>query len=262
MTPRLDPIASMWLGARLSTMEQICLSSFVYHGHSTTLYVYDSVEGIPSGVTVVDANSIVDRSEIFVNRKGSYAGFADLFRWELLRQRPVIWVDTDVICLRPFTFQRDYLFGLQDEATINIAVIGLPLGSKVCTDLARMCREPHAPLPYDGLRVRARKFIRRYLQGDRRGNIGWGEGGGVHAFSQYAQHHGLFSYALPMNTFYPIGMHDWRSFLDGTLRLHDERLYQSHAVHLWNEFFRRNQISKDAPFPAGSFLDDAVRTFL
>ena len=39
-------------------MEQLCLSSFVYHGHDVHLYVYSEVEGIPDGVVVKDGNDI------------------------------------------------------------------------------------------------------------------------------------------------------------------------------------------------------------
>jgi len=92
--------------------------------------------------------------------------------------------------------------------------------------------------------------------------VGWGEGGGVGAFTDYIRSHHLEQNALPSDAFYPIPMHEWTSLTDGSIRLDDERLRESHAVHLWNEFFRRNGYAKEAPYPSGSFLDDCVRQFL
>ena len=53
----------------------------------------------PSGIGSLSSTA----SDIFRYRdNGSYAGFANFFRYELLRKRGGWWVDLDTICLRPF----------------------------------------------------------------------------------------------------------------------------------------------------------------
>ena len=46
----LPIVASLWIGGRLSFLEQVCLKSFVDHGHRTILYTYGAVAGVPDGV--------------------------------------------------------------------------------------------------------------------------------------------------------------------------------------------------------------------
>ena len=75
-------ISSLWIG-QLTPLEQLCIRSFVAHGHPYHLYTYDEIENVPPGVTIQDASQILPRSTIFRNRrgkgKGSLAGFRTYF---------------------------------------------------------------------------------------------------------------------------------------------------------------------------------------
>lgn len=73
----------LWVGNQLSPIEQLCMKSFLYHGHQVDLYAYTDIKGVPSGVNMCDANEIVESEKVF-KHMGSYAAFADLFRWALL----------------------------------------------------------------------------------------------------------------------------------------------------------------------------------
>ena len=76
-----DVIQTMWIGPRLSTMEQLCIKSFLRNGHPFHLYVYEEVEDVPQGTVVLDANEILPASRIFQYRDHkSYAGFSNFFR--------------------------------------------------------------------------------------------------------------------------------------------------------------------------------------
>ena len=48
-----------------------------------------------------DAREVLPESAVFKNRAGSYASFADLFRYELLQRFGGLWSDTDVIAVAP-----------------------------------------------------------------------------------------------------------------------------------------------------------------
>ena len=91
MVTQLPLINFLWIGSPLSAMETLSLSSFVAHGHPVNLYVYDEVRNLPPGVHVSDAGEIIPRSRIFrvgaPEEKGSFANFADLFRYTLLWEK-------------------------------------------------------------------------------------------------------------------------------------------------------------------------------
>ena len=61
----LPIVASLWIGGRLSFLEQVCLKSFVDHGHRTILYTYGAVAGVPDGVEVLDAKSGAHLGHVF-----------------------------------------------------------------------------------------------------------------------------------------------------------------------------------------------------
>ena len=44
-----DLIQSLWIGPRLTAMEQLTIRSFLEQRHEFRLYVYDRVEGVPDG---------------------------------------------------------------------------------------------------------------------------------------------------------------------------------------------------------------------
>ena len=73
-----DIIQSLWVGERLSTMERLCLSSFVKNGHEVHLYTYSDVEGIPEGVQVKDGSEILPEDMIFMYKEHkSYSAFSN-----------------------------------------------------------------------------------------------------------------------------------------------------------------------------------------
>jgi len=103
-------IQSLWIGDELSSIEKLCINSFLKNGHPFHLYTYSNVKGVPKGTTILDANTIIPKSKIFRYANGSVACFADYFRYKLLFDKGNWWVDTDVICLKPFNFKEKYVF--------------------------------------------------------------------------------------------------------------------------------------------------------
>jgi len=123
-------LQTYWSGPPLSLLEKLCLESWVRFGARVDLFTHDSVPGmreqvpiaIRPYVTVIDADVIVDRSKKF-----DYAGghkskrsdafkalpFSDLFRYELLRKRGGVWMDFDIVLIRPIParlFKAPYFF--------------------------------------------------------------------------------------------------------------------------------------------------------
>src|SRR6185369_14164179 len=116
MPPHRDPIQCLWIGPRLSAMERLAIASFLRHGHEVHLYTYGHVAGIPLGTVVRDGNEILPASRIFFYSDcGSPSGFANFFRYKLLLERGGWWVDTDMVCLKPFDFADEYVFASEND---------------------------------------------------------------------------------------------------------------------------------------------------
>ena len=60
-----EPVNSLWIGQRVSKLEQLCMRSFMAHGHPFHLYVYDDIEGIPEGVHLKDGNEVISEPRFF-----------------------------------------------------------------------------------------------------------------------------------------------------------------------------------------------------
>jgi hypothetical protein len=251
----LPSVQMFWHGPPLSRIERLCMSSFVAHGHAVQLHVYEEPQGIPAGVTVRDAAAVLPRDELFVHRSsGSLAVFADWFRYRLLAEHGGLWVDTDVVCLRPFDHAGAEIFAWQDQSTINNAVIGLPRGHALARWMVTCCEQPNRFLPYDSFRTRRRKLQRRLL-GRGRAEGQWGETGPA-GFTAAATHLGCASRALPFWHFYPIHYQNWHTVFDDSLHERFGIIDGSYGLHLWNEMSRhRPGFDRNGRFPEGSLFE-------
>jgi len=228
-----------WHGPRLSRLERLCMSSFIAHGHEVLLHVYQEPQGVPPGVQLKDANRVLSERYLFRHAKsGSVAAFADWFRYVLLHEQGGIWVDTDVVCLKPWRYPQSLVFGRQDEQIINNAVLGLPRHHELAAWMIDCCEFPNRARPYDKRRTRRRKLKRRLFQGNLRGNIAWGENGPL-GFTQAARHLGYDYHALPFWHFYPVHFLNWHTVFDTGLHDNPHIIAGSNALHLWNEMVRR-----------------------
>ena len=257
------PIHMFWHGPALSRLERLCIASFLAHGHPVRLHVYEEPAGIPAGVHVIDANRILPQRFLFHHAdSGSVGTFADWFRYQLLYEQGGIWADTDVVCLKPLNYAQRVLFARQDELIINNAVLALPAGHELAAWMVACCREPNRMLPYDSRRTRRRKLQRRLLQGNRRGNVAWGEYGPV-GFTQAARHLGYEDRALPYWHFYPVHYLNWRTVFDGSLRDNPGIIAASTTLHLWNEMTRRaHDFDVNATLPGDSLFEQLCARYL
>jgi len=203
------------------------------------LHAYDDLRGVPGAVRLVDARRVIPERYLFRHQKtGSWALFADWFRYCVLYEHGGFWADTDVVCLQPLVYAHDEVYAWENEHYINNAVLGLPAGHPLAAWMARCCEQPNNILPYDDARSRLRKFRRRWLQRDRRENVRWGEFGPM-GFTQAAHHFGLAERALHSDEFYPNRWQDWRLVFSAEPCAWDIALSRSKALHLCSDMMRR-----------------------
>lgn len=120
-------INTFWVGAPLTRLEIGVIQSVIHQEHPITVYTYNDISGFltdNSGlVTVADAREILSEHEIFsyTGRHAAYTylPFSDLFRIMLLHKKGGIWLDLDLILIRPipqYLLDRPYVFS--SERTI------------------------------------------------------------------------------------------------------------------------------------------------
>ena len=249
-------IKTLWIGSHLSKLEQLCLKSFLVCGHDVELFVYDNVENIPSGVKVRDGRDILPESSIFVYRESkSVSAFSNLFRYEMLFREGGVWVDTDVICLKAIDINQPIFFGKESYDIYNGAVIGSESGQEIFRFLANQAKDPNKFLPYDDKKTKRKKLKRRFLQGNRNGNVKWGELG-PRGFTKALTHFNLEKFGLPYDTFYPITHQRWDIVFETNISLDDPMFRNTYCLHLWNEMFRtREGFDKNASFNELSLIE-------
>jgi hypothetical protein len=219
-------IQGLWIGAELSVMEHLSIASFLSNGHQFHLFVYSEVKNIPAGTVIRDGEEVLPASSIFRYREsGSYAGFSNFFRYELLCKYGGWWVDLDTICLHPFRFANDYVIGSEpvaDGGSHPISgVMKMPSQSPLMQYLTQVCRAKN------------------------RETLKWGETGprlvadGIRRFS-------LEEYVQASDIFCPLGWYEWDKVLDPTASVTLET--PIHAIHLWNEVWRRHGKDKGAVY--------------
>lgn len=239
-----DIIQSLWIGGSLSKLEQLCLKSFCDNGHTVHLYTYSDVKNIPKEVIVKDGNEILPENEIFRYKNGSVSAFSNLFRLTLLYKRGGYWADTDLICVKPFKSEDDYVFSsepneLYNNNIITSSFIKMPKGSKVALRGINIQKEQ-------------KKLI---LSGE----VPWGSG--PKTVQTIVQEFNLFKYVLPWkatcNCYYD---HFITLFIStfkprGAITTVKEIPNEMICIHLWNELIRRQNINKDSTFDPNSIIE-------
>ncbi len=234
-----DVIQSLWIGPRLSAMERLSVLSFLDQGHEYHLYVYEDVAEVPRGAVVRDAREILPAAAIFqYSDYETYSGFSNFFRYKLLVERGGWWVDTDVVCLKPFAFDSDHVFASetsQGRPIVSSAVIKAPQGSRAMAYAWRVC-ESKDPA-----------------------GLQWGETG-PRLLAAAVDHCELQRCVQPREVFCPIDYNQWERLLDADDEL--ELGPSSSAVHLWHEMWRRAGRDKDADYDSGCLYERLKRSIL
>ena len=161
-------IGTLWTGAALDWVGQLCLQSYRDHGHAVTLFALGPVANVPEGVVQRHAGDILafDNPSGGEPRAGSRL-WRDLFRLRMLQFVPdMLWVDPDTCCLRPLNQARseagnqagsqagnqagDCVFAIDasSDKRISTALVGLPCASAVLADMLAFTGDPTAIAPF------------------------------------------------------------------------------------------------------------------
>jgi hypothetical protein len=235
-----EVVQALWVGSRLSSMEQLSICSFLRHGHPVHLYAFSPIENVPEGTIVRSAAEILPESEVFIYRrgpgKGSKAAFSDPFRYRLLLERGGWWTDLDMVCVRPLEFNDEHVYGCErtrdGAAAVNVALFRAPAGSPI----VRRCDE------------RVRQIDKSTAK--------WGHFGPVLTRNVLAELQQPVR-MLPPDYFYPIDYWHVEQFLCDTPLPTD-----CHAIHLWNSQWLYYGLDPDARYAPDSLYEGLRREYL
>ena len=136
----LPDIVTFWHGP-IDKLRQTCLRSQVAAGHKVTVYSFDTIPGLPAGVDNADAEAILPHAFSEKLRPpqpdGSWRDwttlqFSDFFRMKLMAMQAGLWMDADVVLLKPVTLDpaKPY-FAWERSRRLGNSVLYLPQGHAI-----------------------------------------------------------------------------------------------------------------------------------
>ena len=238
-----DVIQTLWVGNTLSVMERLSLSSFVNNGHETHLYTYENIDNVPAGVLVKDGREILPEDMIFEYRDHkSFSGFSNYFRYKLLTDKGGYWIDTDIVCLKPFNFSEPFIFCSEEVLPLNqgnmhvgSCLIKAPKGNILTKSAFEKCMSKKAE------------------------ELVWGEIG-PKLVKEMVEKYNMQSFVKPPEWFCPIPGIAWDAYIDSSASINFGE--NTHAVHLWNEMWRRAGVDKNQDFHPNCLYEKLKSTYL
>lgn len=231
---------ALWVGGPLTKIQVLSLSSFLYYGHRVTLFLYDNLIEVPPGIIKKDAREILPEDSIFLI-DGSYAGFSDLFRYQMIQKTGLIWTDVDNICLsKKIDIKDGFCVGYElagHNEWINGAILGLPQNSDILQYLINVSTS------FD------------------KSKMVWAEIGpelvtksfNIFPYKQYVQ---------PVRAFYPVHFDSWKILWEPTnIRKFLRSVNSSSCLSIYNHMAKRAGIDRNN-LPEGSVIQFFYNKFV
>jgi hypothetical protein len=205
-------VNGLWYGSELGELEKLCIDSWIENGYKFRLWLYEDIE-VPKDVIVKNANHIVSFDQYFTYSEGHTVGtpvaFSNLFRTQLLYKLGGLYVDLDVLCLKPYEFNERFVFSEQVDSGWDYHVATCILysenkGERIFEDWS------------DWILAKKNKTI---THGDLGPNL----------FTKLIINNKLQKYVLPKDYFCPI---DWQSYKDMFINRPD-----SYGIHLFGSIW-------------------------
>lgn len=257
----MHELASLWIGDRLSPIELASLHSFVAQGHRMSVYSYAPIANLPECIEALDANEILPSTSILYYRdrkKPSPALHANLFRYAMIARTPKVWVDLDIIALRPLALTSDYVFGFETNQSVNNAVLRLPAQSPTLRDLLTFTADTRGIAPHiTGFR-RFKYHVKSFGRGYPIDRWAWGSTG-PKALTLFLGRHNEMRHAQPINAYYPVTVANHAQLLEPGRLTEKDFGPETWCIHLWGSRIRdtmRTRYGGEAP--AGSFMAAAI----
>jgi hypothetical protein len=217
----LPEIVTFWHGP-LDRLRRTCLRSQVAAGHKVTVYSFDTIAGLPNGVGNAEAEAILPHS--FAERlrpcepDGSWRDwtllqFSDFFRMRLMAERAGLWLDADVLLLKPVEIDpaKPY-FAWERPRQLGNSVLYLPPDDPIVTAFENLIKQEELTPDWLALRHRLTFALQRLRGGsDRLCEIRVAIFGPA-SLTALARRTGELHHALPKKSFYAVHAEPKRFF--------------------------------------------------
>ena len=209
---RLD-VVTFWHGP-LDALRRTCLRSQVAAGHKVTVYSFGPLAGLPDGVGNVEAEAILPHS--FSERlrppepDGSWRDwtilqFSDFFRMRLMAERAGLWLDADVLLLKPVEIDpaKPY-FAWERPRQLGNSVLYLPPDDAIVRAFENLMEQEELTPDWLSLRHRLTLALRRLRGSSNRLSDLRVAIFGPAALTALARCEGGLQHALPKQSFYAV----------------------------------------------------------
>ena len=209
----LPEIVTFWHGP-MDALRQTCLRSQLAAGHKVTVYSFDHIPGLPAGVANAEAEAILPHA--FSERlrppqpDGSWRDwttlqFSDFFRMKLMARNLGLWLDADVLLLKPVEIDpaKPY-FAWERPRQLGNSVLYLPASDPIVKAFAELMKQEELTPNWLSLRHRMVFALRRLRGGSKRVSDIRVAIYGPAALTALARRGGGTAHALPKQSFYAV----------------------------------------------------------
>ena len=209
----LPEIVTFWHGP-MDALRQTCLRSQLAAGHKVTVYSFDTIPGLPAGVDNADAEAILPHT--FSERlrppqpDGSWRDwttlqFSDFFRMKLMAKSAGLWLDADVLLLKPVAIDpaKPY-FAWERPRQLGNSVIYLPREHGIVAAFEELMEQEELTPNWLSVRHRITFLMRRLRGGSNRLSDIRVAIFGPAALTALARRTGELQNALPKQSFYAV----------------------------------------------------------
>ena len=209
----LPEIVTFWRGP-MDALRQTCLRSQVAAGHKVTVYSFDPIPGLPAGVDSAEAEAILPYS--FSERirphqpDGSWRDwttlqFSDFFRMKLMAKGAGVWLDADVLLLKPIEIDptKPY-FAWERRHQLGNSVLCLPPKHGIVTAFEKLMEQDELMPDWVSLRHRLTFAMHRLCGRTNRLSDIRVSIFGPAALTALARRFGELEHALPKQSFYAV----------------------------------------------------------
>jgi hypothetical protein len=217
----LPDVVTFWHGP-LDALRQTCLRSQVKAGHKVTVYSFDTIPGLPDGVANSEAEAILPH--VFSEKlrppepDGSWRDwttlqFSDFFRMRLMAQRAGLWLDADVLLLKPIEIDpAKPFFAWERPRQIGNSVLYLPPHDPIVSAFQELMEQEELTPDWLSLRHRLTFALQRMRGGSNRLSDIRVAIYGPAALTALAHRSGSARDALPKKSFYAVHAEPRRFF--------------------------------------------------
>src|ERR1700694_3677621 len=206
-------VVTFWHGP-LDRLRLTCLRSQVAAGHKVTVYSFEPLAQLPDGVGNAEAEAVLPHAFAEKLRPTGPDGvwrdwttlqFSDFFRMRLMANAAGLWLDADVLLLKPIEIDvtKPY-FAWERPRQLGNSVLYLPSGDPIVAAFEDLMQQDELTPDWLALQARLTIMLRQLRGGSNRLSDLRVAIYGPAALTALARRAGELRYALPKKSFYAV----------------------------------------------------------